>query len=515
MISAGQQPVVPPVGVNSGSGPVAVPPVGAQPPSGANAAPMVTGAVIDPPEGMSENGCMYDRGNDYIEDVVAPDNKIKKEDKHRVSTFSVAGLTTYALRTAALLDPSVDETYVRYMHSAFDPEKTTFNSAFDVVTSPNGAQEKRATGAYLSIMPNAASQRVSMRSICALDDGRTEKVTGFWSSLWAYITDTTTLEDGSKQINWGSLRNNGVLHFDDAAGNWFTDLLLDNEHEDEQRALLKAMKDIGMDGWDNRRVHYLGAFGDGVFKTYMAQAFRGEGVEDGQKEGVKNYVAKVREALKVPSPADQQQEGVFVLLSAFAPLGMDKVLVVGALTAIGKATHQEEFAKVVAAGYDYNKAVGPLERVNKFYEAHAPEIVELMAKLQMILNTAKDPKKVQAAMEAMSKLIPNSVENKKDANEVMEAAKNIKDALSKVDDGQLTDDQKEFKYELLGWALAVEEKVALFAPQKEPAEQPKGNQPAKPTTSGQPGGASPPKPASTGQGGGPKKKSGSGVEERF
>ncbi|MFA4875241.1 MAG: hypothetical protein WC690_07845 [bacterium] len=400
MISAGQtQPAA--------SGSASAKPSGNTPPPGDQpSSTPVTGTVLPPIAGMPENGCMYNRGNDKI------DENDKSANPPTVSSYSVAGLTPYALRTAALLDSSVDAKYMDYMYAVYQPDQFVIANK----------------GSHFAVIQNEAASRVGMNRVCALDN----------SSVFDGV-------DGYAQINWGSLEQRGAIGFDSAAANWVSDLCGDDEHQPEQIALLKAMRGFGMEDWNNRLVHYLGAFGDGVFGTYMAQAFR--------EDGVKDYVAKVREGLKT---ANQMDNGVMVLLGVFAPLTMNKASVLGALNLIGKATKQEEFAKVVGAGYDFNVARDRYKKVTTFMEAH-------QADMQIY-----EALKMKAYMDEMSgktprmPIPPNSDENAKNAKEGLDAIKLMEDSLKSVKVNQLTDDQREFKLVMLEWAESAKNVLKLF-----------------------------------------------------
>lgn len=362
-----------------------------------------------------ENGCMYNRGNDYVEDIKDPNNKVPDNQKHRLSSYSVAGLTTYSLRTAAYLDLSVPVQYPKYMISLYEPSVPEK----DFVCTAQG--DPPITN--MSVPINANPDRVSFRSICASGKDRSHTLV-------------------SKKFTWGSLADSSGLKIDVAATNWFTDFfLMTNEHEPEQQAILKALVGLNMGAWNNSLVHYLGAFGDskdGQDNHIMALAFR-----DGH---VKSYIDIVRANLQALTDDNKsgKTEPIFVLLRAFAPTNSlsdqdqekNRAFLFKALSIIGNATEQQEFASVIMAGFDFNLAFDSYNKVME-YKKTVPE----------------KPGR-----------FPNTKENQANINAALASLQKMEAVLNNVKQDALTADQRQFIIVMREAAKGMRDEFLQFGP---------------------------------------------------
>lgn len=275
------------------------------------AAPQQSAApVLGPADWVGS--CLYDRGND-----------------NGMKSYSVAGLNSYALLAAVMMGAGSDED-----SKAAIAELPKWHVLYEPTTDVMDASGSVLTSAY--------APRVTFDRVCHED------------TAW-------TAPDGAYQFHQGSLGNRGPIEMDSAAWNRTTDLF-DVEHE-EQAQLFSAVKTMGLESWSNRMVHYFGAFGDSIVgPTPMVTAQHLYGDDVGARQGMaavfqkaelQPYMTVVKQGL---AAADQHQDGVLNLISAFAPISVDQNMVLGALKAMGSEPGQKDFALVLASGLPFNQA---------------------------------------------------------------------------------------------------------------------------------------------------------------
>lgn len=261
--------------------------------------------ALAPHTGM--DSCMYDRG-----------------EEDGMKDLSVQGLNTYSLWTAEWLQNSRSTTSCG---DHFWNWNCNLDSKNDIEEMKSLYESTPDESGSVLFSPDA--DRISFNRIC-----------GDSSFSW-------TASDGQPfQYKLGSLGGKSIS-FDDAASGAFGDFLFDNEHERQQSAMFHSVKDLHMNEWNNRLVHYFGAFGDGKDGKYMATAFRDEKVKD--------YAQKVIAGLTSLKPEERNGttiDGVIVLLDKFTP-GTDRAAVLSALNYIGTQTGQTAFSSTVSEGFDF------------------------------------------------------------------------------------------------------------------------------------------------------------------
>jgi hypothetical protein len=319
-------------------------------------------------------------------------------------SYKVAGLTTAAAQMAAIMASDLPPEEIIHWASLYR----------------NTVEDRGAEG---NIRNNNVTNRVDMDSFCHVDDTLVK-----WSNF--------------KHI-FMSGRVFRQLKFLHNAAIWIS------SYGASQEKYVNAFKELGMDKWNNRAVHYFGsAFRHGDGQDFMGSIFR--------KTELKDYVEKVKGILKEGPKQDEktqtQEDGVIFLIRAFAPIAVDKDDKQGmtadefakAMKELAKVPGQQEFAKVLDAGFHFNKVTVAFKNVMKM---------------------AKQPAK-----------------NKKDFDEAVDLMRRSIDGLltaflEKIDANAMTGDQQEFLTTMKLACLQMLAALGMLQPPKvvriPPPERPK------------------------------------------